>query len=64
MKSLTEAQKMLKQSQDLVWLAQALVELDQESTQEALDRIQAVVHKAQDFHNVIKSEMQEFSRLN
>jgi len=38
LKVLQDAEKSLSKSLSLVWLAQAIVEIDQKSTQEALDR--------------------------
>ena len=63
MSQLVEAEKVVEKTQGLVWLAQALTELDQEITQSTLDKVQAIISLAQNQTAQIEEETKEFNRL-
>ena len=54
---------MVEKTQGLVWLAQALAELDQEVTQATLDKVQGIISLAQEGTGQIDEESKEFQRL-
>ena len=63
MSQLADAEKVVEKTQGLVWLAQALTELDQEITQSTLDKVQEIISLTQSQTSQIDEETKEFHRL-
>ena len=63
MEILKEAQSALSSSQQMIWLVQALVELDTDSTQDIIDNVVSVLNTTKECHASVTREQIELKRL-